>query len=619
MTKKTQPATSDRHSDAGVPPLDNKLCMLVPPSPEAQEKIKKELDKLQKRDSPFAANISFRQNNPVGLDDGLIFPGTLFPLGTTASVASNAAADRAPLRGAVRVAVVLVNFTDRAIAQPVSHYTDLFFSLGVVPTGSVREYYREVSNNAVDIQGQVIGPVTLSHPMSYYAHGASGRGNALPNARTMAQEAAQLANPLINFGSYDNDGNGFVDAFIVIHAGRGAEETLAVTDIWSHKWVLPSVFAADGKSIYAYLTVPEDCKLGVCAHELGHLLFGFPDLYDTDEINASEGIGNWCLMAGGSWNGGGNRPAHPSAWCKVQQGWVTVVNQTTNGLVSLPDVKSSFRVNRLWKTGSAGSEYFLVENRQKTGFDDHLPQGGLLIWHIDDAVANNTNEAHYKVALMQADGLRDLEKLNGFNRGDGGDPYPGTTNNRSFTSSSNPNSNSYAGSSTCVAITSISDSAATMSAQFQVRCKVLVKEIKDKDVVKDKELAKERKELIKEKELAKEHKDLIFEKPQPDKQIKEKDKDKDIFEKPGDGKFNDGKLADQGGGGFGFGGGTPDVLGRVSALESRMNALEPFISQSLRPDLINGAYRQETDQAAVDPELDAASKRTLDSKVPDTL
>ena len=81
---------------------------------------------------------------------------------------------------------------------------------------------------------------------------------------------------------------------------------------------------ADGDQIYAYLTVPEDARIGVCAHELGHLLFGWPDLYDTD--NTSDGIGNWCLMAGGSWNGGGDTPAHPSAWCKAQQEWVTVVD-----------------------------------------------------------------------------------------------------------------------------------------------------------------------------------------------------------------------------------------------------------------------------------------------------
>ena len=145
----------------------------------------------------------------------------------------------------------------------------------------------------------------------------------------MARDAAQLANPIVDFAPFDNDGNGFVDAFIVIHAGEGAEETGNANHIWSHKWVLPDgAFNADGTKIFGYLTVPEDCRIGVCAHELGHLVFGWPDLYDTDE--SSEGLGNWCLMAGGSWNGNGDIPAHPSAWCKVGQGWVSVVNRTSN-------------------------------------------------------------------------------------------------------------------------------------------------------------------------------------------------------------------------------------------------------------------------------------------------
>jgi M6 family metalloprotease-like protein len=93
----------------------------------------------------------------------------------------------------------------------------------------------------------------------------------------------------------------------VVHSGSGGEETGNSGDIWSHKWTLPSVYATDATQIFAYLTIPEDAKIGVCAHELGHLLFGFPDLYDVDD--SSEGIGSWCLMAAGSWNGGGDVPA----------------------------------------------------------------------------------------------------------------------------------------------------------------------------------------------------------------------------------------------------------------------------------------------------------------------
>jgi hypothetical protein len=139
-----------------------------------------------------------------------------------------------------------------------------------------------------------------------------------------------------------------------------------------------------------------------------------------------------------------------------------------NGAATLVDVKTSQTILRLWKNGAAGNEYFLVENRQQAGFDASLPGGGLLIWHIDDAQPSNTNENHYKVALMQADGKRDLE--HSANRGDAGDPYPGSSNNRTFNAMSNPNSKSYAHSDSCVAVTGISASGASMKMQIQVKC-----------------------------------------------------------------------------------------------------------------------------------------------------
>ena len=72
----------------------------------------------------------------------------------------------------------------------------------------------------------------------------------------------------------------------------------------------------DGVTINRYFMAPEDGRVGVMAHELGHLLMGWPDLYDTDYTSA--GTGGWDLMAGGSWNGGGvYGPAHPTCWCKT--------------------------------------------------------------------------------------------------------------------------------------------------------------------------------------------------------------------------------------------------------------------------------------------------------------
>lgn len=541
-----------------------------------------------------------RQNSKarVGLNDGLIIPGEYFPLGTPVRVVRRAAADRAPLTGTVRVIVVLVNFKDKKMtpSHNKQHFKDLFFSTGVLPNGSCKEYYKEVTNGIIKLDGEVVGPFNLSQNMSFYAHGDSGIGGALPNARTMAQEAAQLSNPSVNFTPYDNDGNGFVDAFVVIHAGSGAEETGSVNDIWSHKWNLPAQFVADSTKIFPYLTVPEDSRIGVCCHELGHLLFGFPDLYDTD--GSGEGIGNWCLMAGGSWNGGGDIPAHPSAWCKVNQGWVSTIVQSNNADVSIPDVKTSHSVYRLWKNGTGGQEYFLVENRQKKLYDKKLPGDGLLIWHIDDSISSNSNEAHPKVKLMQADGLGQLEA--GTNRGDAGDSYPGSTNKTSFTNTTTPNSKSYAGGSTCVAVTNVSASAATMTARLSVRCvvKPFQKEIvKEKDFQKDIQIDKAaQKEIIGEKGVGKE-----AEKPVTDKSAGF-DKNTD---KLGE-KFNEGGLPGLPGGG-GFGGGN-----RAGS--------SPFIGSNLRPDLSQGALLSENDLANVQGEMQAGNahaKRLFDSKLPE--
>jgi immune inhibitor A len=466
-------------------------------------------------------------------------PGTEFPVGTPLRIVRNAALERAPLSGTVRVIIVLVNFSDKSMTKTKAHFENLFFSTGSIATGSVKEYFKEASGGLINLEGQVVGPFKLSNTMAHYANGNSGTGNVEPNARTMAREAAVAANPTVNYAPFDNDGNGFVDAFIVIHAGPGAEVTGNVNHIWSHKWVLAGgALNADGTKIFSYLTVPEDSRIGVCAHELGHLLFGWPDLYDTD--GSSEGIGNWCLMAGGSWNNGGDTPAHPSAWCKLNQGWATAVVQTTNAAsVSIPDVKTSKKVHRLWKDGAGGSEYFLVENRQKTKFDKFLPGGGLLIWHIDESIATNSNETHPKVALKQADGLKQLEAA--VNRGDAGDCYPGATNNKTFNKSSNPSSKSYAGADTCVAVTNISAPGATMTASLAVKCtsKSLVKEITDKA---------SHKEFIKEIEK------------QPEKPIIDKSAvfDKNFDKNPVEGKNFTEKLTEggfPGGGGFpGFGG-----------------------------------------------------------------
>ena len=69
--------------------------------------------------------------------------------------------------------------------------------------------------------------------------------------------------------------------------------------------------------------------------------------------------------------------------------------------------------------------------------------------------------------MVQADGRRDLQL--DANRGDDGDPFPGSAANTAFGPGTTPNSRSYAGSSTRVAITHISPPGPVMSARLAVR------------------------------------------------------------------------------------------------------------------------------------------------------
>jgi hypothetical protein len=181
-------------------------------------------------------------------------------------------------------------------------------------------------------------------------------------------------------------------------------------------------------------------------------------------------------MATGAWNGTlGNSPAYMDAWCRTQLGFVTPTNVTSNTSgVSIPAIETTPTIFRLWADGTMGNEYFLLENRQKTGYDAQLPSSGLLIWHIDDTKGSNsaewypghTSSGNYWVALEQSDNLYQLEQNSSY--GDNGDPYPGSGNHTTFSAATTPNSNAYSGAPTYVTVTNISPSSATMTCDFNV-------------------------------------------------------------------------------------------------------------------------------------------------------
>jgi len=400
--------------------------------------------------------------------------------------------------GTERVLVLLVQFPNRpSLGSSAADWSQLYFGA----SNGLQNYYNEVSYGQLSLRpcaethgtanDGVVGWLTLgyNHPNT-----RQDTGNA---NRALVRDAILAADPYVNFAQYDSNGDGYIGSnelhIAVVVAGYessyGGGEGSCSPGVWGHQWALGFQYdgvrveapRVDGKYVAQYQkggytqTGEWHCRaddtpghlstMGVSTHEMGHDL-DWPDLYDTDF--SSYGVGYWSVMGSGSWldTGGyrGTRPAHPDAWCKWFQGWLTPerVTGTRSGIV-LQQVESSRRVLQLldnpggvawdWYNGGVG-EYFLIENRQRVSYDAGLPGCGLLIWHVDESRKDNEDDAHRLVHLEQADGLNDLTSMT--NAGDAGDPYPGTGNNRTFHNTSNPNSRLYSGASSGVVVTNIS-------------------------------------------------------------------------------------------------------------------------------------------------------------------
>lgn len=386
---------------------------------------------LSTADARLANRAGWLDIPPVarsGFNDGVVYPPSgargpaLAPplgLSPTKQLALPAPGGRTTLH----CLVLLVDFSDMPGQQTKSHYERLLFDPG--NPGSMHSFYKDMSHGQLTVTGHVTDWLRANHPSSYYADGQSGTGNNFPrNVPGLLQEVLTKYSATNRLAPFDANGDHYVDGLFLVHAGSGAEAVADAaqrkTMIWSHKWTLPQPFTQGSVSAYAYFTAPEDGRLGVFSHEFGHFL-GLPDLYDTSY--RSLGVGPWCLMGGGSWNGGGDRPSRMSAWCLAELGWITpqVVGASTH-LTLKPlenDPAACHRIN-----GEPGSrEYFLLENRQRDKRDPDLPGSGLALWHIDEAQAGNANPPIYKVALIQADGRRDLQ--NGVNPADPADLFPG--------------------------------------------------------------------------------------------------------------------------------------------------------------------------------------------------
>jgi M6 family metalloprotease-like protein len=371
-----------------------------------------------------------------------------------------------PTTGTRNMLIILGDFTDLSFIKTQSQFDDLF------NTGSTsfKAYYQDNSYNLLTVNCTVVGPYTPNYTA------ANADESCATCIRGYISSLVDMAeNAGLDFSQFDNNNDGDVDGLFVVHAGYGEEAGAPSWTIWSHAWTLYTYARTyDGVTIDRYATVPElrnasgstMTAIGVCVHEFGHLL-GAPDLYDTDGTGSGGtawDCGRWDVMAGGSWNDSGDTPAQHNMYSKWKLGWSTPAVLSSAASVSLQNTSVSNTAYRIDTTTS--NEFFILENRQQTGWDAYLPGHGMLIFHIDgnyiDGLSGNTvnaNPSHQGVDVEEADNVRSTATY-------AADPFPGTGNKTSFTDTTTPNSKSWANANTNKPVTAIAENSGLITFDF---------------------------------------------------------------------------------------------------------------------------------------------------------
>jgi len=378
----------------------------------------------------------------------------------------------------VHLLVILVDFVDHPWQNGTegdpSLIDSVLFSEGYLnPTGSMTDFFLENSYGTFLVKGDLYGWYQAPETYAWYENGDDG----MSRGRDLARHAVEIAAPDVpDFGKYDSNNDGYCDGLIIIHSGAGAET--GAYGIWSHKSSIEPPLAYDGVTMSAYTMNPEEYQgglspIGVFCHEYGHFL-GLPDLYDIDyDPPSSRGLGNWALMASGSYNGDSRVPAQLIAWCKSEVGFLNLIDVTENmHQVAIPSVEDNPVAYRLHNTVTTDSEFWVVENKQPFGYDAALPAWGLCIFHVDNnAPWPNINHLWYHVAMEQADGQNSIALGN--SRGDAGDPFPGASWARAFHDLTNPSTHTNDsgithGATTQIGVWNISNSDSIMYADFDL-------------------------------------------------------------------------------------------------------------------------------------------------------
>ena len=307
-----------------------------------------------------------------------------------------AAKRQASFQGVKKGLIILAEFQnltfqaghDKALYNRIANERGFTNEMGF--KGSVKDYFIDQSEGQFELDFDVVGPVTVSQDYAYYGKNDSHGDDVNPGQ--MIYEAVSLAKDSVDFRPYDWDGDGEVDQVFVVYAGVGeAQNQSQKNSIWPHMWDLQSAYGKtltfNGVTVNTYACSSELSYgtsidgIGTFCHEFSHCM-GFPDLYDTgDEGNF--GMGSWSLMDYGSYNGDAFVPCGYTSYERMVCGWKTPIElteeTTVDDMLAINEGGNTYVIYN----GGNKNEYYLLENRQLTGWDRELPGHGLLVLHVD--------------------------------------------------------------------------------------------------------------------------------------------------------------------------------------------------------------------------------------------
>lgn len=331
--------------------------------------------------------------NPVPAFTPLGFPGyTGSPLGSLFT----------PLGGTHIRPVLVVRGTFSDLPAPPAWFTPSFIESQVFgsSSSSIASYLTFVSrgrggiSRAATTCSSIPGVVTvdLGRWAEFLPVGNDVRG----------QRMIRRLEPCVNFASFDTNHDGRItnDELVIVNhyvTGLTAPPSL---DNGGQAAPLNAPVTVDGVTFPATASTvawPHLSNVLTGAHELMHALYEAPDLYGF-------GVGSFDVMGPTI---GGPMWFAPSAWTRMQLGWLTPQVATYDQWVYFQPSLTNGQTSLLYDPAKGSRDYFMIEYRRPSVgvHDQNIPEEGLAIWRSDVQAWRSASGTIRPIELMRSDGV----------------------------------------------------------------------------------------------------------------------------------------------------------------------------------------------------------------------